>query len=240
MPSVQLVRSVSSDEKSHSVLERLRKICEELECPLVRPVKVIDRQNDRRSSCQIDEGRGEGAEASIAHIRIGERVGLGFRPPVDLRYAAQRIDKWPERPARFRFDALPVKDLGTRGPPLRQERGEKASFADPRIATDEGGTTRAAERLPEQGIERGKLRLAAYEGRTKDSVRRGGSTYSAHRFTAWRSGLQRVRVLPFVRDAAFLAGLALALDLLLVLEVGRLDFTRSGSFFLPVSRFHSS
>ena len=45
-------------------------------------------------------------------VRIGERVGLRFRPPRDLRYAAQRIDEWPERPSRFRFDALPVEDLG--------------------------------------------------------------------------------------------------------------------------------
>jgi hypothetical protein len=42
-----------------------------------------------------------------------------------------------------------VKDLSTRGSRVREERSEKATLADPGIATDEGGPTRSADRFGE-------------------------------------------------------------------------------------------
>ena len=172
MESVQLVRSVGPDEKSHPVLKRFRQIWEEFEGALIRPVKVVDRQDDGRSSREVDKDRGEGAETAIANVRIGERVSLRVRPPRDVRHAAQRIDERPERPPRFRFDALPVENLGTAGSRLRQERAEKPTLTDPGIARDKDCPTHPPHCLGERGIERGKLSLAPDECRTKDSARR--------------------------------------------------------------------
>jgi hypothetical protein len=171
MESMELVRSIGSDEEGHPILERFRQIFEEFERPLVGPVKVVDRHHDGRSSCQIRERRGEEAETPIAQVRIGERVGLTLRSPRDIRYAVQRIDEWPERSSRFRFDALPVEDLDTSGSRVRDERGEEPALTDPSIARDEDRPTRTAHSLGEWGIERGERGLAPNECRTKDSLR---------------------------------------------------------------------
>src|SRR5438445_2702334 len=127
MESVQLVRSVGPDEKSHPVLKRFRQIWEEFEGALIRPVKVVDRQDDGRSSREVDKDRGEGAETAIANVRIGERVSLRVRPPRDVRQPPPRIDERPERPPRSRLRALPGNNLATPGSLLRLARCEEPS-----------------------------------------------------------------------------------------------------------------
>ena len=79
MESMELVRSIGSDEEGHPILKRSRQIFEKFERPLVGPVKVVDGHHDRGSSCQIRERCGEPPETSITQVRVAEHIWLCFR-----------------------------------------------------------------------------------------------------------------------------------------------------------------
>src|SRR6185503_20177291 len=111
MQSMELIGPIGRDEEHVSLVQSPGEVGKEVHGRLIRPLEIIDRDDEGLLSSEIAEHARERTEGAVADVGIGDgEVALGLRESWHIPHAAERIDERPEGPTGLRLGALAYDD----------------------------------------------------------------------------------------------------------------------------------
>ena len=178
MRAVQLIRPVRGDDERARRPQLPREVGDQLERRLVRPVEVVDREDERLRPRGRGERIGETSVRTIS-LQLRDRLGPGPADAHDLRQCHARgsesVDHRTERTACLDLAAFAKEHTRAAFASATEELAQQCALPKPGVGADERGTSAPTDRGVQQLDEPPDLDITSDEGRAEDPpVRRSG------------------------------------------------------------------